>query len=542
VPDPLLILAALFCGMASRAIGMPALIGYLAAGFVLHELDVVGGELLKVLSDMGITLLLFSIGLKLQVRDLLKAQIWATTLIHMLVTQVAMLGILSLAGKLFPDLGLTIKASLIVAFAFTFSSTVFVIQVMQERGEAASRHAALAVGVLIIQDLAAVIFLAVTAGKIPQWTALGLLLLIPAKRPIIRLLTIAGHGELFTLAGFALALLGAQLFESVGIKGDLGALLIGALLAGEQKAKELARNLLLFKDLFLVGFFLSIGLGGWPSTELMILSVILGVLALLKPLLYFPLFTRMHVAPRTALLASNSLANHSEFGLIVIAIAASQGWVNSAWGTAMSIALAVSFVVASPLNRASHSLYRRYRSHFLRHESPLVRASAPDTRDVRVVVLGMGNIGTGAYEAIARNYGPQVLGVDDNERKLVVHRAMHRRVAAADASDPDFWHRVALDEVELIMLALTNHEENMLVANLLESLGYRGRIAAVVRFEEEAEALRARGILSFNLYAQAGEGFAAHAAQGLRGRRQADDEDNDGDDGRAGFSSAETAA
>jgi glutathione-regulated potassium-efflux system ancillary protein KefC len=60
--------------------------------------------------------------------------------------------------------------------------------------------------------------------------------------------------------------LGAQLFDSVGIKGDLGALLIGALLAGDQKAKELSRNLLYFKDLFLVGFFLSIGLGGWPSS------------------------------------------------------------------------------------------------------------------------------------------------------------------------------------------------------------------------------------------------------------------------------------
>jgi glutathione-regulated potassium-efflux system ancillary protein KefC len=97
---------------------------------------------------------------------------------------------------------------------------------------------------------------------------------------------------------------------------------------------------------------------------------------------------------------------------------------------------------------------------------------------------------------------------------------MHRRVAAADASDPDFWHRVALDELELVMLALTNHQENMLVAKLLEELGYKGRVAAVVRFAEEAEALEARGISAFNLYAQAGEGFAAHAAQGLRERRQ----------------------
>jgi predicted Kef-type K+ transport protein len=528
MPDPILILVALICGMASRAIGMPALIGYLAAGFILHELDADGGEMLALLSEMGITLLLFSIGLKLQIKDLLLPRIWGTTLVHMLVTQLVLLALLSLVGQLVPELGLNLNASLVIAFALTFSSTVFVIQIMQERGELASRHASLAVGVLIVQDLAAVLFLAVSAGKIPEWSALWLLLLIPARRPILRLLSLAGHGELFTLAGFALAVLGAQLFDSVGIKGDLGALLIGVLLAGDQKAKELARNLLYFKDLFLVGFFLSIGLGGWPSPNLMIFASVLGVLALLKPLLYFPLFTKLHVAPRTALLASNSLSNYSEFGLIVIAVAVAQGWVAQEWSAAVSIAIAISFVIASPLNRLSHSLYRRYRSQLLRYESHRVRAERPDTRNVRVLVLGMGNIGTGAYEAIARSYGEQVLGIDDNDRKLEHHRSMHRRVAAADASDPDFWHRVALDEVELVMLALTNHQENMLVAKLLAQMGYRGRIAAVVRFAEEAEALEAKGISAFNLYAQAGEGFAAHAARGLRDRRQTErDSSND---------------
>lgn len=520
MPDPLIILAALFCGMASRAIGMPALIGYLAAGFLLHELNVVGGDLLQVLAEMGITLLLFSIGLKLHVRDLLQARIWGTTLLHMLVTQLAMLGLLSLASQALPGLDLGLNASLIIAFAFTFSSTVFVIQVMQERGESASRHAALAVGILVIQDLAAVVFLAISAGKVPEWSALWLLLLIPARRPVLRLLTIAGHGELFTLAGFSLALLGAQLFDSVGIKGDLGALLIGVMLAGDPKAKELARNLLYFKDLFLVGFFLSIGLGGWPSLGLMVLALVLGLLAILKPLLYFLLFTRFHVPPRTALLSASALANHSEFGLIVIAIAIEESWLDPGWGSAMSIAIAVSFVISSPLNRTAHSLYQRYRTRLLRYESPQARARAPDTRNVRVMVLGMGNIGTGAYESIARTYGEEVLGVDDNDLKLALHREQHRRVAAADASDPDFWHRVALDEVELIMLALTNFEENRLIAKLLLSMGYRGRIAAVVRFPEDSRAFEDLGVVAFNLYDQAGEGFAAHAALGLRDRRQ----------------------
>jgi glutathione-regulated potassium-efflux system ancillary protein KefC len=523
LPDPVIVLTALACGMLSRAVRMPALIGYLAAGFVLHELDVSGGALLDSLAAIGITLLLFSIGLKLQLRDLLAPRIWGTTLAHLLVTQALCTGLLLLVGQLVPALALAPTATLIVAFAFTFSSTVFVVQIMQERGEMASRHANLAIGVLIIQDLAAVVFLAASTGKIPEWSALFLLLLIPARRPLIRLLTLAGHGELFTLAGFALALVGAQLFESVGVKGDLGALLLGVLLSGDQKAKELSRNLLHFKDLFLVGFFLSIGLGGWPGPELMTLAIILGLLALLKPLLYFRLFTHFHVAPRTALLASNSLSNHSEFGLIVIALAASKGWVDGELSGAMSIAIAVSFAAAAPLNRSSHSLYRRFRHRLLRFESDRVRAQLPDTRNVRVLVLGMGNIGTGAYEAIARSYGAAVLGIDDNDRKLAAHRACGRRVAAADASDPDFWQRVALDKVELVMLALTNHQENLLVARLLTQLGYAGRLAAVVRFDEEARQLEAEGVSAFNLYKRAGEGFASMAAQGLRDRRVHED-------------------
>jgi len=511
--DPLIILAALICGMLSRAVGLPALIGYLAAGFVLHELNVGGGELLQQLSALGITLLLFSIGLKLQPRDLLKTRIWGTTLLHMAAMQLLFMAVLFAVGRLMPGLGLDLTATLVIAFALTFSSTVFVIQVLQERGEMASKHANLAIGILIIQDLAAVIFLASSTGKIPEPTALLLLLIWPLRSLLVRLLRLAGHGELFTLCGLALALGGAQLFELVGIKGDLGALVIGAVLAGDQKAKELARNLLHFKDLFLVGFFLTIGLGGWPSGPVIIVAMIIGVMAIVKPFLYFPMMTLFHTPPRTALLASSSLANFSEFGLIVVAVAATAGWVDQQWGAALSLAIAISFLISSPINNGAHRMFRRYRDLLMRFETPLVRQSYPDTSRAKVIVLGMGNIGTGAYDAVAERYGDEVIGVDDNDRKLARHRREHRRVAAADASDPDFWLRVNLDEIELIMLALTNHQENKLVADLLQELGYQGRVAAVVRFDEEAEELGSKGISAFNLYAQAGAGFAAHAVE-----------------------------
>jgi glutathione-regulated potassium-efflux system ancillary protein KefC len=514
--DPLIILAALICGLISRALGLPALIGYLAAGFVLHEFELEGGEILHSLSDMGITLLLFTIGLKLQPAQLLKTHIWGTTLVHMLVMQAFFMGFLYLANALIPGLNLALPAVALIAFALTFSSTVFVIQVMQERGEMASRHANLAIGILVIQDLAAVLFLAFSTGKTPQPAAIVLLALWPLRTVILKLLARSGHGELFTLFGLALALGGAALFDALGIKGDLGALIIGATLAGHQKSKELSRNLLQFKDLFLVGFFLSIGLTGWPQQEIIILSIVLGVLALLKPLLYFPLLTVLHTPPRTALLSASALTNYSEFGLIVIAVAASSGWLDAQWSGAISLAIAVSFIISSPLNNYAHELYRHWHGFLQKFETRRVKAQQPDTRNVRVIVLGMGNIGAGAYDNMAQQYGHTVLGVDDNDSKLEKHRNSGRRVIQADASDPDFWRQIDLANIELVMLALTNHQENLLVGDLLKELGYAGQFAAVVRFAEEAAELELNGISAFNLYAQAGAGFAAHATEKLQ--------------------------
>lgn len=510
--DIFIILVALACGIASRWLGLPALVGYLAAGFVLHDVSLESGPLLGELANFGITLLLFTIGLKLNVRELVQVRIWGTALSHMLVMQLLFSAVLVAAAMYVPALALDTGGALLLAFALTFSSTVLVIQTLQGRGEMASHHAALAIGILIIQDIAAIGFLAISTGAPPQWSALLLPLLWPLRGIVLFLLARCGHGELFTLAGFALALGAYHLFELVGIKGDFGALIAGAALAGHQKAKELARNLLNLKDLFLVCFFLTIGMDGWPHTEMLACAVVLGLLAGVKPLLYFPIMTRLHVPPRTALLASSTLSNHSEFGLIVVALAAAEGWLDPHWDNALSISIAISFLLTPLLNRGVHDFYLRHRERLLKFETSLVREAMPDTSDTRIVILGMGNIGTGAYEAMARHHGGEVLGVDENESKLARHRSQLRRVVNADASDPEFWLRLDMEAIELVMLALTNHDENLLVGRLLQQLGYKGQVAAVVRFREEARELEEHGISAFNLYSQAGAGFASHAA------------------------------
>ena len=517
--EPFIILTALLCGMASRAIGFPALIGYLAAGFVLYEFNISSGPLLEALADLGITLLLFTIGLKLEPAKLLETKVWGTTLIQMAATQVVMFLLLITLNATLQELNLDYVGAGIIALALTFSSTVFVIQTMQERGEVDSSHSALAIGILIVQDLVAVIFLAVSTGKAPTVYAIGMLAIIPLRPLILRLLAVAGYGELLTLLGLALAIGSAQVSELVGMKGDLGALFVGAVLAGHHKSKAMANNLMQLKDLFLVGFFLSIGLGGWPSTTLIFVSILIGLLAGLKPLLYFPLMTRFHTSPRTAVLASGVLANHSEFGLIVVSVAAAANLLHSEWSAALSIAVAVSFVVAAPLSSATHEFYRKYRNRLLTFQSAELAKSFEPTDGARIVILGMGRVGTGAYDSLEPQWGHGVLGVEELESRVAHHISERRRVVTADASDPDFWFRLNLNELKLIMLALTNHRENMLVAELLRSMGYRGELAAVVRHEDHAREMHRAGISPFNLYGEAGSGFAAHASELLPASR-----------------------
>ncbi|MDG1020862.1 MAG: cation:proton antiporter, partial [Emcibacteraceae bacterium] len=158
--DYMWIAVAFVCGYLVRQIKLPPFVGYLAAGFGLHLAGVTPDDTLESLSDIGITLLLFTIGLKLDVRSLLKKEIWGTATSHMLMIVLFLTGNSLLLGSLglmyFSDLSLT--GSLLIAFALSFSSTVCAVKVLEERAELRSRHGQIAIGILIIQDIAAVVF------------------------------------------------------------------------------------------------------------------------------------------------------------------------------------------------------------------------------------------------------------------------------------------------------------------------------------------------------------------------------------------------
>ncbi|KPK38090.1 MAG: potassium transporter Kef [Gammaproteobacteria bacterium SG8_47] len=509
---------AFVCGMVARAVGLPPMVGFLAAGFILQPLGVVEGSTLTVLADWGVTLLLFTIGLKLRIGSLLRPEVWAVATGHMVATVVFIASAtFALAGAgvlLFAELD-WIRA-LLIGFALSFSSTVFAVKVLEDKGEMASLHGRTSVGILITQDIFAVMFLVLAAGKIPSPYALGLLALIPLRPLLLKVLDRVGHGELLVLYALLLALGGARGFELLGVKGDLGAIVLGILMAPHPKASELAHALLNFKDIFLIGFFLTIGLHGLPEPGALLAALLLLAIVPLKVGLFFALFARFGLRVRTATLASLSLANYSEFGLIVGAVAVKNGWLSTEWLVTMAVAVALSFVAAAPLNVASHRIYARVdtwlrrfeRAKRLPYDRPL------QTGDAEILVFGMGRIGGGAYEALRQRYGRTVLGLDYDAERVQKQRGAGRNVGVGDATDTDFWEHFRPDRVKLVLLALPNHKENLFAAKKLIASGFSGKVAAIARFPDEIEQLRAAGVnAAFNVYAEAGAGFADHVCE-----------------------------
>lgn len=198
-----------------------------------------------------------------------------------------------------------------IAFALSFSSTVCIINLLEDNSEMRTRHGKLAVSILVIGDIIAVSVLVAATGKMPSIWAFSLLSLFFIKPLINRVINHVGHGQLIPLIDFFLALGSYELFELVNIKGDLGVLLVGMFLVTYLKATEISKALMGFKGVCLIGFFLSIGFIAVPTLEMLGLATLLILLIPVKYMMLYGISSMLKMCCRSALLSALSLSNFS---------------------------------------------------------------------------------------------------------------------------------------------------------------------------------------------------------------------------------------
>lgn len=495
-------------GLLAARVGLPPLVGYLAAGFALHAVGVGQTPGLAQFAEAGVLLLLFTVGLKLRLASLARAEVLGVGLSQLLLNSLLVGAVLLIR--------LPAGAALWVALALAFSSTVLAVKLLEDRREIASFHGRTVVGILIVQDVVAVALLAASGHSVPSPWAMALLAL-PLLRPLVFwVLSRSGHAELMLLFGLLLALAGGEAAQQLGVSRELGALLLGAVLAGHPQTSELSRSLWGLKEAFLVAFFVSIGLAGLPPTHLLPWALLLLLALPLKGALFFWLFTRVGLRARTAFVGAAALTSYGEFALILAVPLAASGHIPADWAALLTLTVALSLALAAPLGRASHALFARFEGRLLRFE----RASAhPDAEPTSLggagwLIVGMGRTGAAAYKLLHAR-GEAVVGLDSDPDKLERQRARGRRVLYGDAEDPALWEQLNLSRLRGVLLTMPEVEAKLLALDGLRRRAFAGTVAATSYHHEEDPLLQAAGAtLVFRPFAEAGERLAERVLEG----------------------------
>jgi voltage-gated potassium channel Kch len=232
--------------------------------------------------------------------------------------------------------------------------------------------------------------------------------------------------------------------------------------------------------------------------------------------LFFWLFTRFRLMATTANRTSLVLANYSEFGLIVAAIAVSIDWLPTEWMLVDAVVLSLSFVFASVINTNPNLVFNRYRDLLKRFESPkrLSEDAAIDFGAASIIIFGMGRVGTGVYNAMNNAFPGSVIGVDYDNLVTEEHRKSGRNVVTGNASNPEFWDRVNMSEqVAYVMLVMPDHNAQVAAIQQIRERGFGGKIAATAKYPDDLEKLRELGVdAALNIYAEVGTGFALLAS------------------------------
>ena len=476
-------------GLLVSRLMFPPLVGYLIAGYVLYAGGFGPLTALPHIADIGIELLLFTVGLKIKPSSLIRSEVLSVGGWHLLI-------VTGVSALMFFWLGQHITGGLVLGVSLGFSSTVLAIKVLEDNGELSSFHGRDVLSILILQDLIAIALLAYAEGSHPTPWALELLL-IPFLRPIAhRLLEISRDQELKLLLGVTMALAGGVFAEHLGISADIGALLTGVMLGGHGKTEDIAHKLWSLKELFLVAFFLQIGLTELPNRQQALTALALLAWLPLQGGLFFLLFIMAGLRARTAFVSSLALTTYSEFALITTEAVVNSGLLAPEWKAIISLAVAGSLAVAAPLNRYSHILFSWLEPVLTRFERKR-RQPHPDRIPESLgvaewLIVGMGRTGVSAYMAL-HGQDKRIVGFDADPTVVEMHLAHNRRVVYGDSEDSELWSGLPLDRIKGVILTLPDFDLRCSSVTQLRNRGFRGKIGAICYYNDEQEELMRLG-------------------------------------------------
>jgi Kef-type K+ transport system membrane component KefB len=498
-------------GALAVLLRQPLIVGLIAAGIAVgpQALGLVEATSeIELLAKIGISLLLFVVGLKLDVRLVSKLGPVA------LATGMGQVIFTSVVGFLIAiALGFDTVPAIYIAVALTFSSTIIIVKLLTDKRELDDLHGRIALGFLIVQDIVVVLamivitavgdtgdgdlateFLGVVLRGIGLLVFVGLVGRYIAPR-VTHLL--ARQAELLVLAAVAWAVLLAALSIVLGFSEEVGAFLAGMSLASTPYREAISGRLSTLRDFLLVFFFIELGTQFDLSTAMDQLgaALIFSVFVLVgNPIIVMIIMGFMGYRKRVSFKAGLTVAQISEFSLILVALGVAQGQVGS---DIVGLVTAVGLITISAstyLILNSDAIYARLEPalRIFERRSP---TGAPDLDDEKhepeFVVIGLGRFGSTVLQELWEN-GDEVLGVDFDPRS-VQSEAWSVPVIFGDAEDPDLGEQLPLQKTRWVISTLRQQEANLRIIQSLRHAGFQGRIAVSADHVETERTLRDAG-------------------------------------------------
>lgn len=505
------LLVSTIVGAMGLALRQPLIVAFIAVGILVGPSAfgwVIPSEEMELFAELGIALLLFVVGLKL---DLHLIQSMGSVALATGFGQVAFTSIVGFLISLL--LGFTPLTAVYIAVALTFSSTIIIVKLLSDKREIDSLHGRIALGFLIVQDLVVVLVmiglsaLGGDAALSPGITLLqlvlkgGLLLLgvgVMMAFVLPKLLHhLAQSQELLLIFAIAWAVTLSALSEILGFSSEVGAFLSGISLASTRYRDAIGSRLVSIRDFLLLFFFVNLGahldlhLLGAQIVPALVLSlfVLIG-----NPTIVMAIMGYMGYRKRTSLLSGLTVAQISEFSLILAALGLSLGHIDEETVGLITLVGLITIGVSTYMILYSHLLYEWLSPTLSIFERRIPhREEAGDTgfsaTKADVIVYGLGRYGGWLVNSLSRK-GLVVHGVDFDPENVRRWRRQGFLVHYGDAEDPEYPSHLPLNAVKWVVSSIPGIEINLTLLHALQHYDYKGKLAVTIHKDHEDEALQ----------------------------------------------------
>ena len=478
------LIAAIIAVPLSRKLGLGAVLGYLGAGMIigpwgLKLIDNV--EAMLHISEFGVILLLFIIGLELQPSRLwvLRRQVFGLGSAQVVITGLVLGGIALV-------LGFTWQAALVAGLGLAMSSTAFVLQTLAEKKQLTARHGRESFAILLFQDLAVIPLLAVlpflasSLGAAPIATqaqggwlhavkAVAIIgaLIVSSRfllRPLFRLVATLGAREIFTATALFIVVGVTLLMDVAGLTASLGAFLAGMLLADSEYRHELEADIEPFKGLLMGLFFISVGMSanlGLLLDQPLIIAAIVAGLVLIKFTVLYAIGRAAGTAAPSARKLGLALAQGGEFAFVLFGAAAGAGLFAANVSQLLVVAVTVSMLIAPFLFMLEDKVLAPALDQAVAREFDTIEAPQG-----HVAIAGYGRVGQIVARVLSLKSIPFVALEKDADQVDTVRR-FGGKLYFGDATRIELLRAANVGGARLFVLAIDDPEESMKCARLV---------------------------------------------------------------------------